>query len=180
MHEPKTLQEAIAYFSDPERTFQYAVKLRFPSGEIYCPRCGAERFSFIKTRRIWFCYACKKQFTVKVKTIMEDSARALIRDACDLDAGELQERHFLSRTGRGLLASPKSRHGLCFSGFARALQERSFGGTKIGGSGNTVEADETFVGGKASNMHSGKRKAQEAGPVDEQDHRSRHVRPRTA
>ena len=73
-HEPKTLQEAIAYFSDPERAFKHAVKLRFPDGRIYCPRCGAEKFSFIKTRRIWFCYACKKQFTVKVKTIMEDSA----------------------------------------------------------------------------------------------------------
>jgi transposase-like protein len=77
MTTPRTLQEAIAYFADPKRAFDYAVKLRFPDGRIYCPRCGAEKFSFIKTRRIWFCYACKKQFTVKVKTIMEDSALGL-------------------------------------------------------------------------------------------------------
>ena len=73
----KTLQEAIAYFSDPENAFAYAVRFRWPDGEIYCPRCGAQKFSFIKTRKLWFCYACKKQFTVKVKTIMEDSALGL-------------------------------------------------------------------------------------------------------
>jgi transposase-like protein len=75
--EPKTLQEAIAYFADPQRAFEYAVRLRWPSGKIICPRCSAEKNSFIKTRRIWFCYGCNKQFTVKVKTIFEDSALGL-------------------------------------------------------------------------------------------------------
>ncbi len=73
----KTLQEAIEYFADPDRAFEAAIRFRWPNGEICCPRCGAQNFSFIKTRRLWFCYACKKQFTVKVKTIMEDSALGL-------------------------------------------------------------------------------------------------------
>lgn len=77
MKPPRTLQEAIAYFADPQRAFDYAVKLRWPDGKVCCPRCGSEKHSFIKTRRIWFCYGCKKQFTVKVKTIMEDSALGL-------------------------------------------------------------------------------------------------------
>ncbi len=60
-------------FSDPERAFQAAVEFRWPGGNVTCPRCGGSKHSFIKTRRLWFCYDCKKQFTVKVGTIMEDS-----------------------------------------------------------------------------------------------------------
>jgi transposase-like protein len=73
MEVPTTLQKAIAYFSDPENAFQAAVEFRWPGGNVTCPRCGQAKHSFIKTRRIWFCYVCKKQFTVKVGTVMEDS-----------------------------------------------------------------------------------------------------------
>ena len=75
--EPKTLQEAIAYFADPQRAFEYAVKLRWPDGKIICPRCSSPKNSFVKTRHLWFCYGCQRQFTVKVKTILEDSALGL-------------------------------------------------------------------------------------------------------
>jgi len=70
---PKTLQQAEAYFSDPVRDFDYAVKLRWPDGKVICPRCGSDQHSFISTRHIWFCKGCKKQFTLKVGTIFEDS-----------------------------------------------------------------------------------------------------------
>ena len=73
MDAPKTLQEAIVYFSDPDRCFQYALKLRWQDGAVACPRCGSEKHAFIKTRRIWYCNPCKKQFTLKVGTIFEDS-----------------------------------------------------------------------------------------------------------
>src|SRR6267142_1465150 len=71
---PKTLQEAVSFFSDPQKTFDYAVSLRWPTGEVTCPRCESTEHSFISTRRLWFCKGCKKQFTVKVGTIFEDSA----------------------------------------------------------------------------------------------------------
>jgi transposase-like protein len=73
MEAPETLQKAIATFSDPEKAFQAAIEFRWPGGNVTCPRCGQAKHSFIKTRRLWFCYVCKKQFTVKVGTIMEDS-----------------------------------------------------------------------------------------------------------
>jgi transposase-like protein len=73
MERLKTLQGAIAYFSDPQRAFDAAVEFRWPGGNVTCPRCGQAKHSFIKTRKLWFCYVCKKQFTVKVGTIMEDS-----------------------------------------------------------------------------------------------------------
>lgn len=73
MKAPETLQEAVVYFSDPQRAFEYAVKLRWPNGKVICPRCGHGEHSFIKTRRIWFCKGCEKQFTIKIGTIFEDS-----------------------------------------------------------------------------------------------------------
>lgn len=74
MKTPTTLIEAVTYFSDPERAFDYAVKLRWPNG-VACPRmgCGSASVQFIKTRKLWRCKECKRQFTVKVGTIFEDS-----------------------------------------------------------------------------------------------------------
>ena len=74
MKTPTTLIEAVAYFSDPDRAFEYAVKLRWPNG-VACPRMGrgSAAVQFIKTRKIWRCKECKRQFTVKVGTIFEDS-----------------------------------------------------------------------------------------------------------
>src|SRR4051794_12870892 len=69
---PRSLQEAVLYFSDSEKAHKWAVVLRWPNG-IECPRCGSKEHSFITTRRIWFCKGCKKQFTVKVGSIFEDS-----------------------------------------------------------------------------------------------------------
>lgn len=166
-NEPKTLQEAITYFADPERAFEYAVKLRFPDGQIYCPRCGAENYSFIKTRRLWFCYACKKQFTVKVKTIMEDSALGLDKWMVAIwmlaNCKNGISSHELARA----LGITQKSAWFMLQRIRTALKERRFGGTKLGGGpGTEVEADETFVGGRASNMHAGKRKIQEAkGPL---------------
>src|SRR5712691_6659606 len=69
---PTNLQDAIVYFGDPDKAFAAAVALRWPNG-ITCPRCGSKEHSFITTRKIWFCKGCKKQFTVKVGSIFEDS-----------------------------------------------------------------------------------------------------------
>ena len=74
MDTPKTLQQAIVYFSDPDRAFEYAKSLRWPDGKVICPRCSSDSNYFIKTRKLWLCRGCDKQFTLKVNTIFEDSA----------------------------------------------------------------------------------------------------------
>src|SRR5947209_19176245 len=56
---PKMLQEAVSFFSDPQKTFEYAVSLRWPTGKVTCPRCDSTEHSIISTRRIWFCKGCK-------------------------------------------------------------------------------------------------------------------------
>src|SRR5271167_1147146 len=71
---PKTLIEAIRYFSDPDRCLEFAVKLRWPDG-VTCPTCGSKKVTFLTTRRLWKCIIKheRQQFSVKVGTIFEDS-----------------------------------------------------------------------------------------------------------
>lgn len=69
---PQSMQEAAVYFADTEKAHKLAIGLRWPNG-IVCPRCGSTEHSFISTRRIWFCKGCRKQFTLKVGSIFEDS-----------------------------------------------------------------------------------------------------------
>jgi transposase-like protein len=157
INQPKTLQDAIAYFADPENCFRYACKLRWPSGEVSCPRCGGQKFSFIKTRRIWFCYDCKKQFTVKVKTIMEDSPIGLDKWMTAIwmlaNCRNGVSSHELART----LGITQKSAWFMLQRIREALGEQKFGRGKVGGPGSQVEADECFVGGKVSNMHAKRR-----------------------
>jgi hypothetical protein len=74
MDEPKTLQEALVYFGDPERAFQYAVQLALAGGNVTCPTVAATpstRSSRLSPHLVLL--RLPKQFTVKVGTIMEDS-----------------------------------------------------------------------------------------------------------
>jgi transposase-like protein len=151
---PRTLQEAMTYFSDAENAFAYAVSWRWPDGKVFCPRCSGFKHSFIKTRKIWFCYDCKKQFTVKVKTVFEDSA---------IDLGKwmiavwmlVSCKNGISSYELGKAIGVTQRTAWFMNQRIRkALHRGSFGNTtKLGGPDTELEADETFVGGLTKNMH---------------------------
>jgi transposase-like protein len=158
MKTPRTLQQAIIYFSDPEQCFDYAKKLRWPDGKVVCPRCGSEQNYFIKTRRLWLCRGCEKQFTIKVGTIFEDSPLSLDKwmtafwMLCNCKNGvSSMEIH------RSLGITQKSAW-FMLQRLRLAMQDPLYT-TKLGGSGNGVEVDETFIGGKARNMHKHRRDA---------------------
>src|SRR3954463_5155228 len=77
---PKTLQEAIVYFANPDNCLNEIVRLRWPDGKVKCPTCGSENVSFLTTRRVWKCLDgnhAQQQFSAKVGSIMEDSALPL-------------------------------------------------------------------------------------------------------
>jgi transposase-like protein len=67
------------YFSDPDRAFAEMVRLRWSDGVVRCPTCGSEDVSFTRPRRLWQCrnHHPRRQFSVKVGSIMEDSAIGL-------------------------------------------------------------------------------------------------------
>jgi transposase-like protein len=153
---PKTLKEAIAYFSDPQRTFDYAVKLRWPDGEVTCPRCDGTEHSFISTRRIWFCKDCKKQFTVKVGTIFEDSALGMDKWMIAVWLIVNAKNGISSyEVARALGITQKSAWFMMHR-VRLALHDKDT--VRLGGSGKEVEVDETFIGGKARFMHADRRR----------------------
>lgn len=164
--EPKTLQEAMAYFSDPQRAFDYAVKLRWPDGRIICPRCSSEKNSFVKTRRLWFCYGCKRQFTVKVKTIFEDSALSLDKWLVAIWMLANCKNGISSYELADTLGITQKSAWFMLQRLREAMRESKFGRSKLGGGeGGTVESDETFIGGVTKNMHKDRRlKVEGRGP----------------
>jgi len=145
---PKTLQQAMAYFADPERCFEYAVKLRWPDGNITCPRCGSDQHSFLSTRRMWFCKGCKKQFSMKVGTIFEDSPLGMDKwMAAFWLLVNCKNGVSSCEVARDIGVTQKSAWFMMHR-LRLAMQAGSF--MKLKGE---VEVDETFIGGKARNMH---------------------------
>jgi transposase-like protein len=152
---PKTLLEAVKYFADEDLALQFVANLHpgWENGPV-CPKCEAPEPSFLKTRRIWKCKACKKQFSAKVGTIFEDSPISLskwlpamwmlVNDKNGISSYEL---------ARALGVTQKTAW-FMLSRIRLAMQSESFG--KFGGS---IEVDETFIGGKARFMHASKRRA---------------------
>jgi transposase-like protein len=151
MEAPETLQNAIVYFSDPDRCFQYALNLRWPNGIVSCPRCGSENHSFISTRRIWFCKGCKQQFSLKVGTIFEDSPLGLDKWMCAYwMLCNCKNGISSCEVARALGITQKS----AWFMLHRIRKTMESTGGKLSG---MIEMDETFVGGKVKNMHKSKK-----------------------
>jgi transposase-like protein len=155
LKKPVTLLQAIAYFSDLDRAFEYAKFLRWPDEKVTCPRCGSNSNSFVKTRKLWFCNGCKKQFTVKVGTIFEDSPIGLgkwmtaVWMICNCKNGiSSYELH------RSIGVTQKSAWFMLHR-VREAMKSGSL--MKMGGSDSgPVEVDEMFVGERIKNMHRSK------------------------
>ena len=154
MEQPKTLQQAIRYFSDEQVCIDTIAALRWPDGPV-CPACGHKDHYYLKTQRRWKCKECYKQFTVKLGTIFEDSPISLDKWLVALWMLVNCKNGISSyEVARDLGITQKSAwfvmHRLRF-----ALRNKTI--TKMGGPGTEIEVDETYIGGKARNMHKSKR-----------------------
>lgn len=150
---PKTLLDAIKYFSDPDTCTTFMAQLRWPEG-VTCPHCQGKAVSYLSTRRKWKCMnkECHKQFSVKVGTIMEDSPIGLDKWLAAIWMIANAKNGISSyEIHRGLGITQKSAWFLLHR-IRLAMQTGTF--QKLSGE---VEADETFIGGKARNMHKSKR-----------------------
>src|ERR1700728_3686539 len=145
MQTPKTLQQAIKYFSDEQVCIDTVAALRWPDGPV-CHRCGqmAPHY-YLATQRRWKCKGCKKQFSVKVGTIFQDSPIGL--DKWMVAVWMLANcRNGVSsyEIMRTIGVSQKCTWHMLHR-IRLAMTDRTF--DKLGGNG-PVEIDETFVGGK--------------------------------
>lgn len=158
---PETLVEAIRYFADPEVALDFMVKLRWPGG-VECPHCGSADVRFLKSRRLWECKSKhpRRQFSYKVGTIFEDSPLGLetwlpaIWMIANYKNGV--SSHEMARS----LGVTQKTAWFMLHRIRLAMQTGTF--KKLSGE---VEVDETFIGGKARNMHPGKRKVKGRGPI---------------
>jgi transposase-like protein len=150
----KTLQDAIIYFSNADNCLQYMIGRRWPNG-VTCPTCGSADVRFLANQQRWECKAkhSKKQFSAKVGTIFEDSPITLQK--------WLPAAWLLSSNRNGIsswelhraLGVTQKTAWFMLQRIRLAMQDEENGG-KLGGE---VEVDETFIGGKARNMHADKR-----------------------
>ncbi len=151
---PTTLIDAVRYFSDPDVCLQMMVKVRWPNG-VKCPTCGSERVSFLANQRRWQCSIkhSRRQFSAKVGTIFEDSPIGLdkwlpvvwLLTNCKNGISSYEVARDLGvtqKTGWFMLQRVRL-----------AMQAGSFW-NKLEGE---IEADETFIGGLARNMHKNKK-----------------------
>jgi transposase-like protein len=151
MPEPKSLQEAVVYFSNPDNCIDYLAIRRWPDGRVLCPSCGSDKVKFHAERRIWQCssHHSKRQFSIKVGTVMEDSAIPL--DKWLVAAWLITNcKNGISsyEIARDVKVTQKSAWFMLHR-IRLAMQDETLG-SKLSGE---VEADETFIGGKARNMH---------------------------
>ena len=150
METPDSLQQAIIHFDSFENCKAFMVALRWADGAVKCPRCDSEKVFWIEKERVWKCYGKHDhaKFSLKTGTIFEDSPIALqkwlpatwliINCKNGISSYEI---------GRALGVTQKSAW-FMLQRIRLAMQSGTF--TKLSGE---VEVDESFIGGKARNMH---------------------------
>jgi transposase-like protein len=155
MDAPRTLQQAILYFSDYQHCHNALVAVRWPDGVVKCPRCGSDKVTYLAAAKLWKCYGDhpRAKFSLKVGTVFEDSPLPLQKWLPALWLLTNCKNGISSyELGRALGVTQKSAWFMLHR-LRLALHSDSDG--KLGGH---VEADETYIGGAARNMHASKRK----------------------
>lgn len=154
MNEPKTLQQAIQYFSDPQTCIDTVAAMRWPDGPI-CPACGHKEHYYLKSQRRWKCKECGRQFSVKLNTIFEDSPIGLDKWLLAIwmlanckNGVSSYELH------RAIGVTQKSAWFMLHR-IRLALKNGTI--EKLGNEGGPVETDETFVGPNPYKQHRSKR-----------------------
>jgi transposase-like protein len=141
---------SVTRFHNEDAAFAYVEAELWPNGPV-CHHCGGtERIGRLKTRPgLYKCYGCKKQFTVRLGTVFESSHVPL--------RVWLQAIYMMCSGKKGVSTRQLQRTFGCGMKTAWFLGMRVREAMKVlhiepmGGEGLTIEADETYVGGKAAN-----------------------------
>jgi transposase-like protein len=151
--EPTTLQEAVLYFADPANCREYLVARRWPDG-VTCPRCGGKKVLFQAKYNRWQCGSKHdlRQFTAKTGTIFEESPLGLDK--------WLMAMWMVVNCKNGVSSYEIAKAVGVTQKSAWFMDHRireALGIASNNKLSGEVEADETFIGGKARNMHIAKR-----------------------
>jgi hypothetical protein len=155
--EPKTLQQAIVYFANPDNCVDYLVDRRWPNG-VVCPTCGRKDAAYVPARRVWQCKTRhpKSQFSIKVGTVFEDSPITLDKWLLAMWMVANCKNGVSSWEMHRSIGITQKTAWFMLHRLRMALYHKSE--MRMGQDGGTVEADETFIGGKPKNMHAKRRK----------------------
>ena len=147
-------------FTDADKAREHLEAVRWPDGPV-CPHCGVVDEATAmqgKSHRpgLYKCKACRKPFSVTVGTVFERSKIPLNK--------WLLATHLMTASKKGISAHQLHRMlGITYKSawfMAHRIREAMRPGGEtgpLGGEGKTVEADETFIGGKEKNRHKSKR-----------------------
>jgi transposase-like protein len=150
MSTPKTLAEAIRYFATFENCKTYMVARRWPNG-VTCPTCGSQAVYFDAGRKGWECKTRhpQRKFTLKTGTIFEDSPLGLDKWLPVVWMIANMKNGVSSWEIHRAIGVTQKTAWFMLHRVRLAMQDKASGG-KLGGE---VEVDETYIGGKARNMH---------------------------
>ncbi len=140
--------EAIRQYKDAENALSEVADSRWPE-KVVCQHCGADSPMFLKTRKIWKCKKCRKQFSVKAGTVFEDSAIPLDKWLTAVWLVANCKNGISSYEIMRDLGVTQKTAWFMLHRIRLAMQDDKKGGKLKG----EVEIDETFIGGKARNMH---------------------------
>jgi transposase-like protein len=156
MDKIKFLSDAIRHFADEQVCIQAVADMRWPDGKAVCPYCESKKNYWLATAKRWKCAECRKQFSVKVGTVFEDSAIKLDK--------WLVAIWLLANCKNGISSYELARHVDVTQKSAWFMLQRirfvlaDGGWPKIGGEdGGPVEVDECFIGGNPQKMHTARR-----------------------
>ena len=152
---PKTLQQAIKYYADLDVCQKELVDARWPDG-VACPTCGSQKLTYLVNQRRWQCHSKhpRRQFSVKVGTIFEDSPIGLDKWFTTIWLLSSAKNGISSYEVHRAIGVTQKTAWFMLHRIRLAMQTQSF--LKMDGH---VEVDETYIGGKARNMHADKRMA---------------------
>src|SRR5947199_2472936 len=147
---PTTLQQAIIYFADADNCLNYLASRRWPDG-VVCPTCGRTDVKFLANQRKWQCKSVhqRRQFSVKIGTIFEDSPLGLDKWLMAVWMITNCKNGVSSYEIHRAIKVTQKTAWFMLHRIRLAMQTGTFE-KKMSGE---IEADETYIGGKARNMH---------------------------